>query len=73
MSAEIYQVWESDDGGDCVERTLSTREGCADLARRGLMGPEPRLVDEFVACSLKDAVAFHRRIERSRRSREGDD
>ncbi len=74
MPAEIYQVWAYPDG----RQSIVSRKGGERLAeqRRRMRFPPtqgPRLVNEFVACSYKDAVAFHRRIERSRNQRRDDD
>jgi len=63
----IYQVWEARDG-DAVVRIIDTRERCKGR-RFALRVNNARLVDEFVACSHKEAVAFWRRIEQSRRPR----
>lgn len=70
MSAEIYQVWEYPDG----RQTIVSTKGGEVLAEQRRRVQYPRLVDELVACSHRQAVAFWRRLERSRRPRrEGDD
>lgn len=74
MPAEIYQVWDDPIATNKSRQTIDTRERCRALAARGHFSPSAQLVGEIVACSHKEAVAFWRRIERSRRPRrEGDD
>lgn len=71
MPAEIYQVWENRDGRQLIATREERERLTGQLRRMGLRPAReaPRLVDEFVACSFKEAVAFWRRIEQSRRPR----
>lgn len=50
----IYQCWHGDD-----TTTFSTKEGCEDMLKRGLMGDEPIFAYEFEADSWTAAMTEH--------------
>ena len=50
----LWQCWQTEDG-----LTFSTKEGCAALASKGLLGSNPVLLYELKAKTYNEAMQAH--------------